>query len=78
VTTDVACVSETLDAAGNPTGIINDVASIKSTFLNLRDTLVRVQTVPAEETLIVTPPGLPPTTLFRKCSRAGTMHKIGR
>ena len=76
VTTNVACDSETIDGAG--TGSTNHVPSIKTRLLNLKNTLVRMLTVPAEETLIITPSGGTSTTLFRKCSRVGTMHKIDR
>ena len=76
VTTDVACDSETIDGAG--TGSTNHVPSIKSRLLKLKDTLVRMQTVPAEETLIITPSGGAPSTLFRQCARTGTMLKLVR
>lgn len=76
VTTNVACDSDNLDAAGNPTGSTNHVPSIQSRFLNLKDTLVRVQTVPLEETVTTTTPSGVTTMLFRKCSRVGTMHVV--
>jgi hypothetical protein len=77
VTTDVNCSSETIDGVG--TGNTNLVASIKTRFLKVGDTLLRMPAgPPAEEIVIIATPGGTLTQLFRKCSRVGTMHKSGR
>jgi hypothetical protein len=75
VATDVVSDSETIEGTG--LGNTTHVPSITGTLLMVGDELFRMPAgPPAEETVIITTPTLTTTTLYRKCSRVGTLHKI--